>query len=52
MDDPFGRVCCGLPMERRPDVFGIWVYRCVHRPGHPLLFINPQTGESVREDPE
>lgn len=40
--------CCGLPMSTL-DVFGIRLFRCAHRPHHPVIFRNLATGEELTE---
>jgi hypothetical protein len=42
------RECCGLPMSTL-DVFGVRLYRCMHRSHHPLIFRNLNTGEELTE---
>lgn len=42
------RECCGLPMSTL-DVFGVRLYRCMHRGHHPLIFRNLNTGEELTE---
>ena len=46
-----GKECCGLPMQTL-DVFGIRLFRCMHRGHHPLVFRNLSTGEEVTEEDE
>jgi hypothetical protein len=48
MTDVIARTCCGLPMSTL-DVFGVRLYRCVLRGGHPLVFRNLSTGEELTE---
>jgi len=43
-----GKECCGLPMLTL-DVFGIRLFRCMHRGHHPLVIANLSTGEEVTE---
>jgi hypothetical protein len=43
-----GKECCGLPMSTL-DVFGIRLFRCMHRGHHPLVIANLSTGEEVAE---
>lgn len=42
--------CCGLPVELIHEVFGVQVFQCQHRPGHPRVYRNVATGAVVRED--
>jgi hypothetical protein len=42
------RECCGLPMSTL-DIFGVRLYRCMHRGHHPLVFRNLNTGEELTE---
>jgi hypothetical protein len=42
------RTCCGMPMSTL-EVFGVRLYRCMHRGHHPLVFRNLSTGEERTE---
>jgi hypothetical protein len=43
--------CCGAPMEIWvADVFGVRVFRCTHRPHHPVFFRQLATGRQVGEE--
>lgn len=40
--------CCGLPVSTL-EVFGVRIYQCSYRAGHPLVFRNLATGEELAE---
>lgn len=41
--------CCGLPMVYQ-DIFNIRRYECMHRPHHPVIYVNRATGEALLDE--